>query len=487
MLIRNDVGDDGDALYIYLGEAVSPIQVKTTLTLASKQISKGVLGTSASVNDTIETVLTFNNPTRAVKTVVWKDKDGKVLKSLDVTTQTSDTLKTVWQNEGVKRVFVTVTDEVGTVCSESVTLNIVKDVPIIGITDSLVNLNVKDTINAVVSDMFGEIVKYEWDFGGTGTFVESVGPKFEITMDTPLLNHPVVLRVTDDDGNVCEKSFSVSGDFVWEKLVDLPVNVTDVKQLYSAGDYIFCKESSKKMWRVDVNGIWSEINDTVSFEQVVYLNGNYYGYTTVGDNKSCSTIIMSSIDGLAWKTLEVTHHSSGAAFRRELTIFNVFKGKLISNYMMSDLDNRHIYQFSSNGADWGETVNIPSLKNSELIGLFFLSASVADDFFVFLYSSINRPVTLEVSKFNSDLTLNTETTINTPNNSYVDQPAAFEFMGGVLLNLNSQMYWYYPKEERVIDYSIATATDGSNVNVDNVAVLGGKIYSVSGSGIYRTK
>ena len=77
--------------------------------------------------------------------------------------------------------------------------------------DSIVVINSPVRLKGTATDVHGSIVKWEWDEGNNGDFIETT-PDSNFTTIAPFFAnnaYPYVLRVTDDDGNIALDTVTV--------------------------------------------------------------------------------------------------------------------------------------------------------------------------------------------------------------------------------------------------------------------------------------
>jgi uncharacterized protein (TIGR02145 family) len=70
-------------------------------------------------------------------------------------------------------------------------------------------------------DSIGEIVKWEWDFGNTGTFKQTSTSDTIIQVPPSVRQYQCIIKATDDDGNIVKDTMSVS---VFGYMVDIEGN-----------------------------------------------------------------------------------------------------------------------------------------------------------------------------------------------------------------------------------------------------------------------
>jgi hypothetical protein len=101
--------------------------------------------------------------------------------------------------------IVRVTDDDRLTAEDTVFVSVLLNPPTVRIftTTYEVSVNEQIVLTATGSDINGSIVKWEWDVGATGAFVETT-PRNSITLyapATPVNHYLCVVRATDDDGN----------------------------------------------------------------------------------------------------------------------------------------------------------------------------------------------------------------------------------------------------------------------------------------------
>ncbi len=99
-----------------------------------------------------------------------------------------------------------VADDGGRFGVDTVTITILQDIPTAIAECNTHEASINDSIilNGSATDKYGYITKYEWDAGGTGTFVGGAIDDSIISVKTsnsPITSFDCILRVTDDDGN----------------------------------------------------------------------------------------------------------------------------------------------------------------------------------------------------------------------------------------------------------------------------------------------
>ncbi|MGL1935246.1 MAG: hypothetical protein OCD01_09505 [Fibrobacterales bacterium] len=116
-----------------------------------------------------------------------------------------------------------VTDADGGVFQNSSILTVIEDAPEVTITttDSIASINDSLHFKAHATDFYGTVIKYEWDVGNTGVFIEgSIDDTFVGVSPNFLTDSfSTIIRVTDDDG-------ITTTNFIKTKVIeDLPIAV----------------------------------------------------------------------------------------------------------------------------------------------------------------------------------------------------------------------------------------------------------------------
>jgi hypothetical protein len=172
--------------------------------------------TTISINDSIQLFGVAVDNDGTIKEYAW-DFMGDGIFEFTSTTKIQSGFR--YTADGVHSAVFKVTDDHGKTSSSTATITVLKDVPVPNAGNDTV-VSIKDTIrlHGSVSQLFGTIVEWAWDFGNTGTFtVMSNGDTSIIAPSTQDLSYLCVLRVTDDDGNVAKDTMKVAA------MQDVPV------------------------------------------------------------------------------------------------------------------------------------------------------------------------------------------------------------------------------------------------------------------------
>ncbi len=227
--IRNNSQVNGRTYKFEDVKAISPEKVKTTFSFSTKHIRTGRLVNSGSVNDSIQIALLLKNKRRRISDVSWAVEHIDSIKQItnfdSLSSFNSDTLIYSWEDIGEYPIFTISKDDGGSIWVDTMKISIVADIPIAKASTTTPLLSANDTIRLYgnATEVFGKIVKWEWDVGNTGTFIETT-PDSNIAQIAPSIgpkNFPILLKVTDEDGNIAVDSTHVA---VMGKVADIDGN-----------------------------------------------------------------------------------------------------------------------------------------------------------------------------------------------------------------------------------------------------------------------
>ncbi len=106
-----------------------------------------------------------------------------------------------------------VTDSQGNSATDTTNITVLLDKPSATATTTTPQVSINDsiTLNGSGNDIYGRIVKWEWDEGNTGLFKET-SPSSNLSAigpSSPDSSFMCVLRVTDDDGNIVSDTVKI--------------------------------------------------------------------------------------------------------------------------------------------------------------------------------------------------------------------------------------------------------------------------------------
>ncbi|MGA2508216.1 MAG: hypothetical protein ABSF80_12150, partial [Chitinispirillaceae bacterium] len=161
---------------------------------------------TASINDTVKVIVNYSNPTRKIDSVYWYLDTAQLPRrtKIDSSLSGKDSLTYYCPAQaGLRQLIVKAVDAGNTTWRDTFKLWVILDAPKANAgNDTVVGRG--DTIHlhgSKSTDRFGRIVKYEWDIGNTGNFIECLTGDTNIFVSDSVLSYLYccVLRVTDDD------------------------------------------------------------------------------------------------------------------------------------------------------------------------------------------------------------------------------------------------------------------------------------------------
>jgi hypothetical protein len=293
--IRSNVSEIGQTLKYADIIAISPLKIMTKISLSIVHTGKGYLtdgfigekrlenllaSGAASINDSLYIRVHAENRIRKLSSILWIDSTTTVLRTRTAETavmQLYDTLPCFWTSIGMKQLLLCITDCTGAKTSDTIRIAVVKDPPSIDIfskdsihtggdtTHEKLHYSLSDTLHlhAEVNDKFGTIKKAFWKFGssaaGTANAVQL--DTFVILPDTAYSKYPVVISVTDDDGNSTSDSLQVKISL----FAPVSFNTSFSPRMYQAGTVF-----KDRMWLYGGVGTTPEFPKTSfkSFDEV---------------------------------------------------------------------------------------------------------------------------------------------------------------------------------------------------------------------------
>jgi formylglycine-generating enzyme required for sulfatase activity len=110
------------------------------------------------------------------------------------------------------RCVLRVRDSDGNMAYDTVVINVLQDNPVANAgRDTVVFIGHEIHLHGSGVDTYGRIAKYEWDIGGTGSFLQtSTGDTVVNAPSSPVKPYYCILRVTDDDGNIGLDTVNIS-------------------------------------------------------------------------------------------------------------------------------------------------------------------------------------------------------------------------------------------------------------------------------------
>jgi len=161
---------------------------------------------TVSIRDTVAFNLFAQDADGVVRTIIWrlgKDTSVQVRDTVEKTV-VQRSRSAVFSDSGTYRVRVSVFDENGASASDSATVRVVLDPPVVNAgRDTVAKAGASLVFTGSATQAFGRIVMWKWDYDGNGTWDDS-------SATSPTFSHAIfkegryaaTLYARDDDGNV---------------------------------------------------------------------------------------------------------------------------------------------------------------------------------------------------------------------------------------------------------------------------------------------
>jgi hypothetical protein len=308
--IQNNSIKRGDTYKYVDVVTASPKKVRTLFVWESQQLLKNIISDTASINDTVRFTVTATNPNRPLKVLSYKDASmDSVLRVRNAAGSFSlkDTLYRVWQSVGKKQMELSAEDSAGFAWKDTITFWVVNDVPVVSISPCSLTLNVPAVVSGVVSDKYGSIVKCEWKIMNSANFVATSPGNPETTLvvrDTLIPYVKVMLRATNNDGNISLDSINAPLSIGWQK-ASLPAGMTGIGDAVVFNNQLFCFASDKKAWVTADGTNWSVVGTTAPPGKAVVFNNKIW-VLDLAVNAGEKSLLWYSQDGAVWDSLDIT-------------------------------------------------------------------------------------------------------------------------------------------------------------------------------------
>jgi len=182
----------------------------------------------------------LSNPKSLRKNIYYGETYSEVLKAVDLDQDSGLVFEVIngeisidkfsgkitWEpvknDMGSNLVSVRVKDDSGSVSEINWTINVLHPNIISFSAGEDINVSINDTVNLnpVIDINSGSVIKYEWDFGNTGEYVEISRPDTQIIVSsTPISYYPCVFRITLAGGDLIQDQLIIvvnnDGPSVW--------------------------------------------------------------------------------------------------------------------------------------------------------------------------------------------------------------------------------------------------------------------------------
>ncbi len=165
-----------------------------------------------SVKDTFHLIGTASDQYGTI--VKWEWDVGNTGTFVETTPDSSYTTVALSIANNAYQCVLKVTDNDGNIAIDTVTINVLLNAPIPTASTTTPTVSINDSIRlqGTATDVYGTIVKWEWDAGNTGTFVETTPDSSYTTVALSIANnaYQCVLKVTDNDGNIALDTVTIN-------------------------------------------------------------------------------------------------------------------------------------------------------------------------------------------------------------------------------------------------------------------------------------
>jgi hypothetical protein len=223
--------------------AASPSKVTSVFFFSSRHVAKGyrtaaffdssavgkvTVAGRASINDSMLIIARVSSRTRGLARLEWRDSGESVARvvNLDSTQKNAvDSIMCRWTNLGMHAITCTVIDNAGSTWTDTARIDIVADAPKINLvvadsqqastdrTGEIPQYAFGDTIplHVFASDSFGSIENIQWDIGRSAVTALNTmtTDTFAMAPDTMISRYPLMVTVSDDDGNMVSDTVHV--------------------------------------------------------------------------------------------------------------------------------------------------------------------------------------------------------------------------------------------------------------------------------------
>jgi alpha-tubulin suppressor-like RCC1 family protein len=175
---------------------VSSSMVTTTFSWSAKD--------TASINDTVQVMVSFSNPTRRINRLEWYI--GTIQSPVQTKSYSSQSGRDTVvyycpMQAGLTQFIVKAVDDAGAVWRDTFNLRVILDAPKANAgDDTCVSLNDTVYLHGSATQQFGSIAKWEWKLG-SGSWTVTSGADTTVIMPDTETTVICSLAVTDEDGN----------------------------------------------------------------------------------------------------------------------------------------------------------------------------------------------------------------------------------------------------------------------------------------------
>ena len=315
--VRNNSQEEGLS-YKYTGIiAASPVQVKTEITIVPYHIGKGIISNSSSINDPIRFTINLTNQTRKLSEIKYTDLNSDSIIAnvlIDSLKGFEDTLNYLWKTTGEKKIEISVLDLGGASWTDTITFQVVNDLPTIQFSETAVYLNTP--FNIIGTDFFGSVESLGVDTSNYVQFEKMADSVIQVIItDTLTDNFVLKCSILDDDGNHVNKSFSFSTGLKWEKIANNFLDTNTIRSVVELNNTLFAFATSSNANEMENYALnfslytstdaitWKKSTATLPwshwFTKPIVHNGQIFLIEGISDSTDTNRVWYSS-DGNIW-------------------------------------------------------------------------------------------------------------------------------------------------------------------------------------------
>lgn len=327
--------------------------------------------------------------------------------TFDDSSETSGEVKFMGPSDtGSHNVILQVEDDDGNKSNDTMVVSVILDLPVVDAgNDTTIAYGTSAALNGTTTDSFGTIVKYEWDFDGSGSQYGFVETSTGDTSFVPDSAGWVYFRATDDDGNTNADSLRIRFT-VWTQRQDMPTaRYRTAAATVNGKIYVFGGIDSDILEEYDIeNNTWTTKSSMPTARgpiAAVVVNEKIY---VLGDRVRDATSVLEEYDPSndTWSTkTSMPNPNQGATTA-------VVNGKI---YVFSSYASGPVDEYDPISDTWTNKTPVPDGNfNNNLF-----AATINNEVFVF----IKKDDTLRVYNYSpgSDAwTINDSDIVGYPNN-----------------------------------------------------------------------
>lgn len=512
VIIRNNSQEVG-VPYKYMDViAAAPKRVEIVIQHKSFHLRKHFYTDSTTINDSMRFEVNLTSPTRTLSEITYKELESDyVIKRIvvDGRHQVADTLYHTWDQIGQKNIEISVLDVAGTISFDTIVVEVIRDMPKIMLTNTLVMMGVPFELKGV--DNFGEIESLTVDTNKYIQFEKAADSIIKVIIrDTLTDSFMVNCTITDDDGNHVKQSIYFSIGLNWEKIADNFLSTQTIHAVVELNNTLFAfvtplnsDKRKDKTFQFSLYSSsdainWSKVVDSLPwshwFSKPTVHNNQIFLIESMNDSTDTNKIWYSS-NGVEWVSEKPGNfpkwfpHQTGSnsLYLREM-FFVRLDGKLWAGELYCGNGFIEFYT-SSNGIDWtnvSKQFTPPNIGMSDQIHPQYLVVENKLYFVTDLYASTGFFFYETTDFINHNLLISTER-FRRSNGGANGLPVPVVYLNKLFLCSSEPTkfgeFMVYMNSNN--DFSNVFPYPGSLVHC--CIVFNNRLYSISNNGVYAIK